>query len=368
MPVIMERIDYRHDVPRIPFLDTGNGNDYPLDLYSGGSLPGFGIWLDNRYCRCGMRLDRTAKMSVEDPALERVLDYMCPNCALEDRINACSLKGVPSLIVSEDAIECNKCYKWLSDCSSGYCVYLAILSDLATEVKVGVTRLRRIPQRAAEGGYSAMAILLPRERNSLSLPESHFIEKHLIKGLLVHWQDKVFTVNEYFRRDIGFVGKALTKKQTIASLLSPPSQELREMIEEIALSLIVKVENRGDRFRFSIAKQLASLELVEVPDVTNGDVDEKKLRSMDLSDLTTLKTRRMRGRPYRAMPNPNTIIAVKGPCVVLKGADRCYSLRFSRQAVQGREAFDYDLVKNSSDPSKYHITLDWFTGRRWKNA
>lgn len=364
MPVIMERVDYRNDIPRIPFLDTGNGNDYPLDLYSGGKLPEFGIWLDNWYCRCGRKLGRSAKMPIEDPALERVLDYMCPNCALEDRINACSLKGVPSLIVKEDAIECDKCYKWLSGCSSGYCVYLAILSDLAVEVKVGVTRLHRIHQRAAEGGYSAMAILLPKERNSLSLPEAHFIEKDLIKGLKVHWQSEILTVDEYFRRDIGFVGKALTKRQTIASLLSPPSQELREMIKEIALSIIVKAENRGYKFRFSIAKQLASLELADIPDVTNGDVDEKKLRSIDLSGLTTLKTRKMRGRPYRVMPNPNTIIAVKGPCVVLKGSDRCYSLRFSRQAVQGREAFDYDLVKNSSDPSQCPITLDWFTGRR----
>lgn len=366
MPVIMERIDYRYEIPRIPFLDTETSNDYPFDLYTGGNLPKFGIWLDNRYCRCGRKLESPAerKLNFEDPTLERALDYLCQDCAMEDRINICSLKGVSGLTVKEDTIECDKCYKWLSGCSSGYCVYLAILSDAAIEVKVGVTGLRRIHRRAAEGGYSAMAILLPEERNSLSLPEAHFIEKDLIRGLKVQWQNRILIVNEFFKRKIGFVGTDLTKRQTIAALLPPPSQQLQKMIDEIALSVVREVKTRGGLFKFSIAEQLASLEVVDIPDIAYGDIDEKELRSIDLSDIVTLRRKQMHGRPIRVIPNPNTIIAVKGPCVLLKGLEKYYSLRLSRYAVQGREIFDYDLAKKIRDPNQCHLTLDWFSDKR----
>ena len=369
MPIIMERIDYRCEIPSMPFLDTKTGNYHARDLYTGGNLPKFGIWLDKRYCRCGRSLESSAELELglEDPVLERALDYLCPVCAMEDRINLCSLKGIPRLIVRDSAIECDKCYKYPSFCSSGYCVYLAILSDAPIEVKVGITRVQRVHQRAVEGGYSAMAVLLPKERNFLSLPEAQFIEKNLVKSIRVHWQNRVLIVNEFFRRNIGFVGKDLTKRQTLAALLSPPSQQLRKTIEDIALSVIPEIRRRGGLLKFSIVEQIAHLEIVDIPDVTNGDVDYKELKSIDLSDIVNLKRRQMHGRPIRLIPNPNKIIAVKGPCVLLRGAKKCYSLRLSRFAVQGREVFDYELVKNTGDSEQRYRTLDWFTEKGLKH-
>jgi len=367
MPIILEHIDYGYDVPRIPVLDTETGNDFSIDLYTGLVLPSIGIWLDKRYCQCGTELDLTSELStnLDDPLLERACDYQCPSCAAEDRLNTCSLKGVPKLIVSEDAVECERCYKYLSHCSSGYCIYLAILSGAATEVKVGVTRSQRIHQRAAEGGYAAMAILMPRARNSLSLPEAQFIEKEILKGIKIHWSDKTLLVDEIFRRNIGFAGKSQTKEQTLAALLSPPSDHFKGMIEEIAGSVISKAKLRSNIFQFPIADDLGALQLVETPDVTNGDIDEKEMKLANLSNMIHWKSRSVHGRRVRLVPSPNKVVAVKGPCVFLRTADEFCPLRLSRFSIEGREVFNCRVLVGRGHPEQHSLTLDWFDAK-WR--
>jgi len=367
MPIIVGHIDYRHNIPRIPFFETETGNDSSMYLHTGRSLNEFGIWQDARYCRCGKKIDSTLKLehTLEDPELENACDYLCPDCAAEDNVNICSLKGVPDFIITEATIQCKKCYKYLSNCASGYCVYLAILSNTPTEVKVGVTGLHRYTQRAAEGGYAAMVILLPKNSNSLSLPEAQFIEKKLIKGLRIWWQQKSLSVDEYFLRDLGDVGKDTTRQMTLAALLSPPSGQLTKIVEEIASSVISRVRERSRNYNSPAVKQLASLEVVDYPDITNGDVDEEELNSINLSNMTTIKTRKLQGRPARLIPGSNRIIAVKGPCVLLRSSDVIYSLKLSRSAVEGKEVFDpkyITKVHNSSQPCM--TLLNWVVDKR----
>lgn len=335
MPTIMERVDYSTGVPRIPFLRTETSDKEFYELHAGSTFPRIGIWLDKRFCSCGkeLGLPNTTASYLENSNLKRILDYSCPDCALKDTVNVCSLKGIPRLIVDEEAVRCETCYKYPAVCASGYCVYLAVLSDKALEVKVGVTKCKNVKKRAAEGGYAAMAILLPPERDSLSLPEAQFIEKNLIKGMRIGFEKNIFVVDEAFKRDIGFVGKDLTKQQTIAALLSSPSKQLESMMTSIASKVISEAKKRGNVFGFSVVKRLALLEIVDIPEITNGDIDEKELLSIDPTNITTIRRKQMQGRPVRIVPNMNSIVAVKGPCVMLRSSEKCYCFRLSRHAV-----------------------------------
>jgi hypothetical protein len=211
-----------------------------------------------------------------------------------------------------------------------------------------------------------MAVLLPAERTSLSLPEAQFIEKDIMSGINIRWKQQILTTREAFRRDIGFARKDPTKLQTIAAFLSPPSLLLKAEIESVALLIIAEAKKRCRSFPFSAVERLSALEIVEIPEITNGDIQEDKLRSMDLSKLETLPKRRLLGRPCISIPSPNEIIAVKGPGIVLKNESRYYAFRLSRRSVQGREVFDYDIVKRTGQFEPTIRPLDWFDGERVK--
>jgi hypothetical protein len=350
-------------MPKIPFVETETQDDFSIDLQTGNSLDEFGMWYDARYCRCGRKLDFATDN--ENSVTEKKYGYLCPDCAAEDRVNVCSLTGVPGFITTKGILQCSRdCYKYLSNCAAGYCVYLAILSPTPAEVKVGVTGLHRITQRAAEGGYAAMAVLLPANSSSLSLPEAQFIEKKLIKGVQVLHQQRSLRVDEYFLREIGDVGKDTTKQITVAAMLSSSSIQPKKAIEEIAQSVISKVGKQHSSCSSPVVKQLAALEVSSVPDVANGDIDEKELMTINFSKMITIKTKKIKGRSAKAIPFPNNIIAVKGSCVLLKSSDYVYSLKLSRSAVEGREVFDPSSELKTSISSPPRITLDWFNGNR----
>jgi len=359
MPVILQRISHSRTPPTLGVVDTDIGEASEIDLTLGSSIPPFAIWTDSRYCRCGSRITKGKAMDVDfDPMLSVSLNYMCQECAKEDQLNLCTIYGVWR--DDRSKVRCHQCYKWASECSSSFCLYLACLSSEEDEIKVGITRLGRRKERAREAGYTQMAILLPEDRNSLSLAEAEFLEKRIFSGTYVSWDGRSIKIGERFTRDIGMVGSEATRKLTYASFLQHPSESDRRFFSD----LVQRVTEAGSQRCLAYAGDesagtLTPLKMVELIEDSSGYAQEEILRGITSDRLSGIKTRTFKGRRYRRVPEPNQIIGVKGPCIILKSGDEYPVLRLSKNAASGRELFDPRMVVDLRQDGK-EATLDWF--------
>jgi len=355
MPTIINRLSHLSDEPCLPLTDTvtAETNDYPI--VPGLPPPGIGAWLDSRFCTCGAALNPREVEENLEPALS--VKTICSACEARDYLNVCRIAGVIRPLANPESIDCIRCYKYLHECSTGYCVYVAIMTDHPTEIKVGTTKLSRVDTRVREGGYAALSVFLPKSRSYLSLPEADYIEKKVIDGLQVKNDNGKMSVNQYFYRKVGYVGKDETKANTLKAFKLLPSDSLREECETLAHQVLSAVKSQ----KLS-ESELLDLELDQTYLNGNDFVDFNALAKVDLSQLRPLERRVTRGRPYRELPATSTVVGVKGACVlVFSPEDReYYSILFDRRSYQGREAFDPSEVL----PERQTATLlQWMGGQ-----
>jgi hypothetical protein len=359
MPYILQRLEYSDDGPRIGIIDTDSSYNHEIALNLGYEIPPFGIWGDKRYCRCGHKIvKRPATEADFDPILAVNLNYLCPQCAQLDQLNRCIMYGVWR--DNEKGIACHQCYKWSSECINGYCLYIAMLTPSQSELKVGITRLGRKNQRAAEAGYSLMGIIMPEGRNSLSLPQAEFLEKKIISGQTITFEDQVLKINERFTRDLGMVGSEPTKKLTFDALLSEPSDEGKRKFTAI-LDRVAEIANtRCSAYESDpTATSLTPLRTAEIIEDRGVQIERRKLEGFNYQSLTGLTSRTFKGRRYRRIPLKNKIIGVKGPCIVLDTEESPVVFRMNRYSVAGREIFNpIATIDNKEDDRE--VKLTWF--------
>lgn len=355
MPIIVNRLSHQGGEPCLPITDTGTHYTNELSLVPGLPPPSIGVWLDSRFCTCGNALN--SREVDENAESQMTVKTMCPECETRDFFNVCSVAGVIRPPAQPSSVECVKCYKYLSECSSGYCIYVAIMTDHAQEVKVGTTKLSRVDARVREGGYAAMTVLLPRTRSSISLPEADYLEKRVIDGLSLAQSGMQLRVSQYFFKKVGYVGKPETKANTMKALGLLPSESVKLECEGLAEQVI-----QGVRGRAGSPSELVDLEIDRTCLNENDYVDFGALSKVDLSLLRPLERHIIKGRPYRELPASANVIGVKGFCVLISdSANGAYhSVLFDRRSYQGREAFDPAGVL----PGRQNATLlQWFGGQ-----
>ncbi len=334
MTFILNRISYADEEPCLPLIDTEAGPIDSVPLEAGETLPNMGVWFDTRYCTCGARLDPSDLE--ESSQAEIVIKTMCSECASRDFLNTCRIVGVKRP-TGLQTVRCDGCFKYLTECSEGYCVYLAILTEDPSEVKVGTTKIKRIETRINEGGYAAMSLILPQEKSSFSLPEADYIEKNVLDGISLIHNSHILKIAQRFYRDIGFVGKTETKRNTLRALGLQPSEQLKNECRVIAEQAI-KVSNNA---RMNSVPSRLRLEIEQTYLNENQIIDLSALQRIDEDCLYGLDVHVIKGRKYRELPAHTRVVAVKGSCVVYEDLDNhlFHSVVFGRN-YQGREIFD----------------------------
>lgn len=358
MPYILQRLEYYRTPPSIGVIDTDSGYSEDIELCAGQKVPGIAFWTDRRYCRCGSRITKPSSEEEFDPILTVNLNYMCPSCAKSDQLNSCTINGVWR--DNKWRVSCHRCYKWSSECANGFCVYIAMLNSSQTELKVGITRLGRKNQRAAEAGYSLMGILMPEGRNSLSLPEAEFLEKRVLSGQTIGSGVQALKINERFSRDIGMVGSDQTRKLTYDALLTYPTETDRGRFSEVLERVVRSADARCSSYMIDPeARELTPLTIAEIIEGQGFQVERAEFEKFAHNDLAGIDSQVFRGRRYRRIPDENRIIAVKGPCLVMETKGRPVVFRMNKHSVAGREIFDpkktIDLGKASEETD-----LDWY--------
>jgi hypothetical protein len=358
LPYILQRLEYSGGNPRIGVFDTDSQYADEIDLGLGYDIPGFGFWTDKRYCRCGAKITKQKPSEDFDPVLAVNLNYMCPDCAKGDQLNWCTLYGV----WRDDKVKigCHQCYKWSSECVNGYCLYVAALTLAPSELKVGITRLGRKNQRAAEAGYTFMGVLMPEGRNSLSLPEAEFLEKQIFSGQAISVGSQVLKINERFTRDLGMVGSELTRRLTYDSLLCNPTDEDRRRFTEIVEKVTQLANARCTNYvADDAAAGLTPLTLGEIVEDQGVQVEREELEKLNYNDLVGMKSKTFKGRRYRRIPTGNKIIGVKGPCIVLNSQGAPLVFRLNKHSIAGREIFNpISIIDHKTDDKE--TNLDWF--------
>ncbi len=359
MPYILQRLEYSGHNPQIGVIDTDSQESSEIDLGLGYDIPAFGFWIDRRYCRCGAVIMKKQSLEEDfDPVLSANLNYMCPKCAEADQLNLCTIHGVWR--DEKDLINCHQCYKWSSECVNGYCLYVSMLTRSQSELKVGITRLGRRNQRAAEAGYTLMGILMPEGRNSLSLPEAEFLEKRIISGQMIRIANQYVKINQRFTRDLGMVGSEPTQELTYEALLTELADEDRQKFNNV-MDCVIRLANakctgyQSD----SAAAKLTPLFLAEVVEDRGIQVEREELERINHKNLVGLKSKTYKGRRYRRIPVKNRIIGIKGPCIVMDSDGMPVVFRLNKFSVAGREIFNpITIVDHKSDEKE--TRLDWF--------
>lgn len=358
MPYILQRLEYSGSNPQIGVIDTDSQESSEIDLGLGYDIPAFGFWTDRRYCRCGTVITKKQPLEEDfDPVLSANLNYMCPNCAKADQLNSCTISGVWR--DERDLIGCHRCYKWSSECVNGYCLYVSMLTRSQSELKVGITRVGRRNQRAAEAGYTLMGILMPEGRNSLSLPEAEFLEKRIISGQTIRFENQCVKINQRFTRDLGMVGSEFTQKLTHDALLTElTAEDRRKFIDMIDCILRSANAKCADYQADSAAIKLTPLFLAELIEDRGIQVEREELSRIDPKNLVGLESKIYKGRRYRRIPIKNRIIAIKGPCIVMNAQGTPVVFRLNKFGVAGREIFNPTTIIDHN--SEKETSLDWY--------
>jgi len=336
MTVILNRISYTDGEPCLPLIDTHAGITNPIPLIVNDPIPNIGVWFDARYCTCGSRLD---SRDVDEAAQAEInIKTLCTKCGELDFVNVCSITGVKRSPTDLDSVRCAMCYKFMTECAEGYCVYVAILTDDPFEAKVGTTKLSRAETRIKEGGYAAMSVILPQEKSSFSLPEADYIEKRVIDEISFEHNSHIIRASQYFHRKIGYVGNVETKRNTLRALRLQPSEPLKNECESIAK----KVVQHSNITRMVSLPSRLRLEVEQTYMNENEAIDRSALQRISENCLNNLDKHIINGRAYREMPAYSQIVAVKGDCVLLEDLNKrsFYSVVFSRGNYQGREIFN----------------------------
>lgn len=359
LPYILQRLEYSGSCPKIGVIDTDSQFSDEIDLGLGYDVPGFGFWTDKRYCRCGALITKQQPPEDDfDPVLAVNLNYMCSSCAKADQLNWCTLHGV----WRDDGtkIACHQCFKWSSECANGYCLYIAALTPSLSELKVGITRLGRRRQRAAEAGYTLMGVVMPEGRNSLSLPEAEFLEKRIISGQAIRAAGETVRIYERFTRDLGMVGSDPTRKLTYDAFLSSSTDDGRLRFSEALESVILLANARLANYHSdSAAAELAPLAIGEIIEDQGVQMEREEFEKIRFNDLTGIKPKIFKGRRYRRIPAENTIIGVKGPCIVMTSDGRPFVFRLNKHTIAGREIFNpTTTIDHKADNGE--VVLDWF--------
>lgn len=359
MPYILQRLEYSGSNPQIGVIDTDSQESSEIDLGLGYDIPAFAFWTDRRYCRCGTVIMRKESLEEDfDPVLSANLNYVCPSCAKADQLNLCTINGVWR--DERDLVNCHQCYKWSSECVNGYCLYVSALTRSQSELKVGITRLGRRNQRAAEAGYTLMGILMPEGRNSLSLPEAEFLEKRIISGQIIRIANQYVKINQRFTRDLGMVGSEPTQELTYEALLTELTDEDRQKFTYV-MDCVIRLANAKcvDYQADSTATKLTPLFLAEVIEDHGIQVEREELARINPKNLIGLKSKTYKGRRYRRIPVKNRIVGIKGPCVVMDAEGTPVVFRLNKFGVAGREIFNpITIVDHKSDGKE--TSLDWF--------
>jgi hypothetical protein len=359
LPYILQRLEYSGSNPKIGVTDTDSKESCEIDLGLGYDIPAFGFWIDRRYCSCGSVIMKRQSLEEDfDLVLSANLNYMCPKCAKADQLNLCTISGVWR--DERDMINCHQCYKWSSECVNGYCLYVSMLTRSQSELKVGITRLGRRYQRAAEAGYTLMGILMPEGRNSLSLPEAEFLEKRIISGQVIRIDNQYIKINQRFTQDLGMVGSEPTQELTYNALLTELTDQDRQKFIKV-MDCVIQMANAKcvDYQADSAATKLTPLFLAEVIEDPGIQVERERLVRINPRNLINIKSKIYRGRRYRRIPINNRIIGIKGPCIVMDADGTPVIFRLNKFSVAGREIFNPITIIDRKNDEK-EMSLDWF--------
>jgi hypothetical protein len=235
-----------------------------------------------------------------------------------------------------------------------------MLTPSQSELKVGITRLGRRHQRAAEAGYTLMGILMPEGRNSLSLPEAEFLEKRIISGEIIRIANQYVKINQRFTQDLGMVGSEPTRKLTHKALLTELTDKDRRRFADVMDCVVRSANAKCANYQVDPAvARLNPLFLAEVIEGREVQIEREELSRIGPENLTGLTSKIYKGRRYRRIPAKNRIIGIKGPCIVMNAGGTPVVFRLNKFGIAGREIFNPITTIDRKRDEK-ETSLDWF--------
>jgi hypothetical protein len=243
---ILQRVRWEDGNYAIVWADVGEDLRAESDYLFLGKEIDYRLNIDKRYCVvCGELAD----------SWRETKEAYCREHAKE-RLNLCIRNGVTNVNPSCTP-ESPACERFTHECGAMYVLYFAI-GSLHRNIKVGITKEKRVYERAAEQGATALLPLFPKDGYPLFLHEAQTIEA-LLSG--IHFgPGKSDYTNQFFLPHPG-----RSSREVVPFLLSDPEKAGKRLIENAPV--ILKLARKRATSKYGLnSLQYKLLSMVEPSD------------------------------------------------------------------------------------------------------